>query len=338
MDCRNCLEQDCEECLGSMSPIMSADVSAGGPMTKHKPDCAVSHPESGKPWFMSCTCSAGTPPICPHDGEALRPQCGHVPCVHHSPGKVTCALAKPTPPATTEAETKVEAAVKYLSTYFRGSDGPLEQSWHRVHGAFRATQVMLKSARYELEGQRRSHAPAPTGDEVREALEYLTDFRHSLLTTVGPEFTARIDILLAALDWAEGEGAPHPDDLAVDAFSAAMKAKLAQKRDEGRGGWDNPEACTIEFLVRILHRHIWKGDPVDIGNICMMLWNRGVRRNTDGIRQCEDGTCGILDALLRHADVAQSTDEQNMHFPIELEADREWAETCAKIESERAGR
>ena len=46
--------------------------------------------------------------------------------------------------------------------------------------------------------------PAPTADEVREARKYLTDFRHSLLTTVGPEFTARIDILLAALDQAQG--------------------------------------------------------------------------------------------------------------------------------------
>lgn len=47
--------------------------------------------------------------------------------------------------------------------------------------------------------------PASTDAEVREAREYLTDFRHSLLTTVGPEFTARIDIIFAALDKAQGE-------------------------------------------------------------------------------------------------------------------------------------
>lgn len=113
------------------------------------------------------------------------------------------------------------------------------------------------------------------------------------------------ETILAALDKAQGDA--HPDDKAVDLFAAAMKEKLAVKRAEGRGGWDNPEACTIEFLVRLLHGHIWKGDPVDIGNICMMLWNRGVRRNTVGSQQCEDGTCGILAAL--RADNARLAEE-----------------------------
>ena len=61
------------------------------------------------------------------------------------------------------------------------------------------------------------------------------------------------------------------DDEAVDAFAAAMKEKMAKKRHEGRSGW---ESCPIGELRRMLHEHLNKGDPVDIANFCMMLWNR----------------------------------------------------------------
>lgn len=68
----------------------------------------------------------------------------------------------------------------------------------------------------------------------------------------------------------------HPDDLAVDRFAAAMKAKLAKKRDEGRGGWDGP-TCTAVFLSQRLREHVEKDDPLDVGNIAMMLHQRGER-------------------------------------------------------------
>lgn len=70
---------------------------------------------------------------------------------------------------------------------------------------------------------------------------------------------------------------PHPDDLAVDRFAAAMKAKLAQKRAEGRGGWDNPDECSIEWLSELLRSHVEKADPVDVGNFAMMIHQRGGR-------------------------------------------------------------
>lgn len=68
---------------------------------------------------------------------------------------------------------------------------------------------------------------------------------------------------------------PHPDDLAVDRFAAAMKAKLAQKRAEGFGGWEDKEACSNGHLSQLLVEHVHKGDPVDIGNLAMMLHQRG---------------------------------------------------------------
>jgi hypothetical protein len=64
------------------------------------------------------------------------------------------------------------------------------------------------------------------------------------------------------------------DDMKVDEFSTVMKSKMAKKRDEGRGGWDDPAQCTVERLAGLLLSHIAKGDPVDIANFCMMLFHR----------------------------------------------------------------
>lgn len=70
----------------------------------------------------------------------------------------------------------------------------------------------------------------------------------------------------------------HSDDLAVDRFAVAMKAKLAAKRGEGRGGWDNPDECKVEYLAQLLCDHVQKGDPVDVANFAMMLHQRQARR------------------------------------------------------------
>lgn len=66
----------------------------------------------------------------------------------------------------------------------------------------------------------------------------------------------------------------HPDDKAVDEFAAAMKAKLREKREQGRGGWDDPGQCEPRTLARMLLDHLHKGDPVDVANFAMMLWHR----------------------------------------------------------------
>ena len=85
-----------------------------------------------------------------------------------------------------------------------------------------------------------------------------------------------IDRARAALR-AKGGGDAHPDDLAVDRFAAAMKAKLAQKRAEGRGGWEDKNDCSSEWLSNLLRGHVDKGDPVDVANFAMMLHQRGER-------------------------------------------------------------
>lgn len=66
----------------------------------------------------------------------------------------------------------------------------------------------------------------------------------------------------------------HPDDAAVDRFAGAMKEKLAKKRAEGRGGWEDPSVISESQLWFMMEDHCHKGDPVDVGNFAMMLWNR----------------------------------------------------------------
>lgn len=70
----------------------------------------------------------------------------------------------------------------------------------------------------------------------------------------------------------------HPDDLAVDRFAAAMKAKLAKARAKGRAGWDDPAICSEAELAGMLLSHVGKknaGTFEDIANFCMMLHQRG---------------------------------------------------------------
>lgn len=67
---------------------------------------------------------------------------------------------------------------------------------------------------------------------------------------------------------------PHPDDHAVDRFAEAMKAKLKVSREKGRGGWNDPHQCSVEYLAKLLVEHVAKGDSVDVGNLAMMLYQR----------------------------------------------------------------
>lgn len=64
----------------------------------------------------------------------------------------------------------------------------------------------------------------------------------------------------------------HPDDAAVDRFAEAMKAKLARSREKGRHGWQN---CTAPHLSAMLYDHLYKADPLDVGNFAMMLHQNG---------------------------------------------------------------
>lgn len=85
------------------------------------------------------------------------------------------------------------------------------------------------------------------------------------------------DAILSIAKNLRGEYARYnPDDVAVDLFAQAMKRKFAQKREEGRSGWDHP-STTGAALSSMLRDHVAKGDPVDVANFAMMLHQRGER-------------------------------------------------------------
>lgn len=96
----------------------------------------------------------------------------------------------------------------------------------------------------------------------------------------------------------------HPDDDAVDRFAVAMKVKLAASREKGRHGWQN---ATGPHLSSLLHEHMFKGDPLDVGNLAMMLHQNGqaielphdARRVTPPVHQVSvtDGWRSMVDRL-----------------------------------------
>ena len=136
------------------------------------------------------------------------------------------------------------------------------------HMAEQAAQPMCMAKRIEeLEAQVRVMAGL-----LREARPYM-DHRGGAGVKGYTKLTRDIDVALAGKLPEQ-----HPDDAAVDRFAAAMKAKLAAAREKGRGGWDDPEACSVEFLADLLVGHIGKGNPgnfEDIANLAMMLHQRG---------------------------------------------------------------
>ena len=87
---------------------------------------------------------------------------------------------------------------------------------------------------------------------------------------------AERDAALAAKSPHPYDDVAHSDDHAVNRFAAAMKGKLQSKRLQGRGGWDGPD-CNAEILSWLLREHVEKGDPLDVGNLAMMLHQRGER-------------------------------------------------------------
>ncbi len=72
--------------------------------------------------------------------------------------------------------------------------------------------------------------------------------------------------------------AQHADDIAVDQFAAAMKAKLAACRAKGRSGWSNPGDPTDAQLAQLMTQCMTKGNAgtfEDVANYCMFLHQRG---------------------------------------------------------------
>lgn len=144
----------------------------------------------------------------------------------------------------------------------------------RVHGA---TIRAALTAQAEAQPERNFNYLARDLDIIRVTLQ---SYKHD----VDVDFQ-RIDRLQSFIRAATApKPAPHTEDAAVDAFATRMKEKLAKKRAEGRGGWEDKTQCTADYLSQLLREHVYKGDTVDVANLAMMLSMRG-----EGITQPPTG-------------------------------------------------
>lgn len=118
----------------------------------------------------------------------------------------------------------------------------------------------------------------------------------------------------------------HPDDMAIDRFALAMKAKMARGRAKGRGGWDDPAQCRVEDLAEMLREHIGKGNAgnfEDIANLAMMLHARGA---DPAILAGTPDPASVGQRLLRAADEALAiargeAEPARVHVPCEGKVD-----------------
>lgn len=97
------------------------------------------------------------------------------------------------------------------------------------------------------------------------------------------KLVSAVQSIAAPAGLGEAKAVAHPDDVAVDLFAAAMKRKLAWCREKGREGWQSDVYCPVGRLQQYLADHVAKGDPIDVGNFAMMIWNRG-ESTTQGLR------------------------------------------------------
>lgn len=132
--------------------------------------------------------------------------------------------------------------------------------------------------------------------DAKDAIDYMEQLIYAALARIDGlalvrELRAERDALKQKLISPDPyEDTAHPDDHAVNRFAAVMKGKLAAKRLQGRGGWQEPEVPN-GYLSRMLREHVDKGDPVDVANLAMMIHQRGERIAPEN----EGASCKAID-------------------------------------------
>lgn len=122
----------------------------------------------------------------------------------------------------------------------------------------------------------------------------------------------------------------HPDDAAVDRFAEAMKAKLAAARAKGRGGWEDPEQCSTEFLADLFVGHLRKDNPgniEDLANLLMMLHQRQAPLTSikDAMLRCMNQDLAALQSDLDEADRrAGAAERAKAHLEEEVCRRKAW--------------
>lgn len=138
-----------------------------------------------------------------------------------------------------------------------------------TRGAWKAWKYLMEKTSAILPHQGEGSIDS---DEFRRLLASWTTSK--MWSIDNPQYAALVAHIDSARLARTAAPSEHPDDLAVDRFATAMKAKMAAQRAKGYGGWDDPAQCTDESLADKLMTHAQKGDPVDVANFCMMLHQR----------------------------------------------------------------
>lgn len=138
----------------------------------------------------------------------------------------------------------------------------------------RRKECLTMKARMELRGEVEHEDYAWVMSHAAVLSELHINFK-----PVTAEFAALRSLLQSPPAESEAVDAErHSDDRHVDRFAELLKSKLAKSRSKGRGGWDDPEQCTVEFLAELLVGHLSKGNEgtfEDVATFAMMLHARG---------------------------------------------------------------
>ena len=68
----------------------------------------------------------------------------------------------------------------------------------------------------------------------------------------------------------------HEDfELALIQFTDKMRSKLQEKDQSGWASWQDDDF--VDKMRRGLVAHVASGDPIDVANYCMFLWNLHLR-------------------------------------------------------------
>lgn len=119
------------------------------------------------------------------------------------------------------------------------------------------------------------------GEETfKEALDLRQEQREAAKVKLEREASALEYLERAREEVREFNEQYHDRELDLDSylsylFSQVVSDKLKASAEKGRGGWDDPEQTTTDFLRQCLLDHIKKGDPVDVAAFAMMLYYRG---------------------------------------------------------------
>ncbi|MPS35040.1 MAG: hypothetical protein E2593_07065 [Stenotrophomonas sp.] len=222
------------------------------------------------------TTQPNTKCTCPSGDGSLR-----WPCPKHPPA---AAPAEMSPEFTDTAR----AAIAWVLWHHQGASSPVGQplrfalgmgadeplpDWRIAEAKRYAAWAGATTAKFH---EARAITPAAPGIDPDVLAR---DIHHAIADTglapLSPADNHTLREVIRSVIDASPKGDVHPDDLSVDAFAAAMKAKLADARAKGRGGWNGDEPGMQQRLSDMLRTHVEKGDPRDVANFCMFLHQRG---------------------------------------------------------------